>query len=85
MATDSSVPFARLYVLPLGASLQLEASGGIKQMKMHYGVKQHAPAVTLSACGPPYDIAFGVDKRKEFLTVVTVHFAASTAAPRPPI
>ena len=65
--------------------MQIEASGDIKQMKMHYGVEQHAPTMTLSARGLPYDIAFCVDKREEFLTVVTVHFAASTAAPRPPI
>ena len=50
MTTNSRVPLAWLYVLPVWTALEIDFTLGIEHMKMYYRVKQLDSAMALAPC-----------------------------------
>lgn len=67
VSADCRIPFAGLYVFPLGAFLEEEASAAVEDMEVNNGVEQLAAAVAFAARGFADNGAVGVDYRKYLL------------------
>lgn len=70
MSSHGGVPLAWLYILPQGASLEVQFASGIEDMEVYYGMEEHRTAVALTTCGGAYDSAFFIDEGEYFLLVV---------------
>lgn len=75
MATDGGVPFARLYVLPVGTPLQIELPSTVVDMEVHHRVEEMRPVVALRARRLTRHFAPVIDHGKHFIAIILVHVA----------
>jgi hypothetical protein len=74
MSAYASVPFARLYILPVRPALQIYLALAVEYMQMYNSMQQSRSIVALASCGRSDYVALFVYQWKLLFAIISHNF-----------